>query len=496
MYLWGMRKNGFLRRRALWGWLLLLFFSPRQGEAVVEAPFSADTLRGCDIRLHIEGVSWDTLWFGRSHFRDAERTLMAVREADGWWHIYTEEPLPAGMYAFTLRRMVGSPEEQMLCWLLDGERAFRIESSYTAFYHRAKVEGSRENALLYNYLHQHELMQRRLWNTGETWRTLPAAHTLRAHVLSEEAMDRYQRDFMERHKGSNTVGLVERLHKTMPSASAVKAKEWKEESRLRLEWHRAHYFDHFEPAAADIASHPLLLDKLDQYLLLLPPADPDVVLPMADELLERLASNQTLYAYYLPYLIDYTEKIHRHRTEELYVHLVRAYAEKGKLPAVPAQRLQVWQMNADRLERLFEGKKAPQLPLFSRPGTAFNMHEIVADWLLIVFWLPDCAHCRREMPKLIEFYEKYQERGLQVLSICGRTGRKGDDCWQFVEEYRMPADWIVAWDPQRQSRYPASYNVRSYPHLILLDRDKKIRYKLSGAPPANTMPMVLERFLE
>lgn len=480
-----MAVSAFLILLGVWEGNLQSAFSPNFSEE-----------KGCDIRIRIEGVEFDTLWFGRSVRREAERTIAAVRDADGWWHVQTDEPLLQGMYAFSIRRMVGSPVEYFLCWLLDGERQFRIESNYAAFYHRARVEGSPENGLLFNYLHQHEMLHRRLWNTGETWRTLPEAHTWRAHVLAEEGLERYQRDFVARHRGSRTADLVDRQRISIPPTGTLKGANWQEEARQRFLWQRAHYFDRFDPSADDLIAHPILLDKLDQFLLLLPPADPGEVLPMADELLERLAVNRELYDYYLPYLIDLTEKIHRHRTEELYVHLVRHYAEKGKIPSASANQLQVWRLNANRLERLFDGVKAPALPLLSPEGVSFNMHDIVADWLLIVFWLPDCAHCRREIPKLIRFYEEYRDQGLQVLSVCGRTGMVAADCWKFVEQQQMPADWIVAYDPQRVSRFPATYNVRSYPHLLLLDRDKKIRYKLSGAAPVNTVPEVLERFFK
>ena len=50
------------------------------------------------------------------------------------------------------------------------------------------------------------------------------------------------------------------------------------------------------------------------------------------------------------------------------------------------------------------------------------MHNLNADYLLLLFWDPDCGHCEKEIPKLKEFYDEYKEKyNLEIFSVCSDT---------------------------------------------------------------------------
>lgn len=93
-------------------------------------------------------------------------------------------------------------------------------------------------------------------------------------------------------------------------------------------------------------------------------------------------------------------------------------------------------------------------------------------------------------------YDRYKSKGLKVLSVCGKGGEEDTPkCWDFAKTMRMPEDWQLLNDPQRKSRFSTLLNVRSYPRLMLLDKDKNIVYKQVGDVPEEVMVRELERVI-
>ncbi len=72
--------------------------------------------------------------------------------------------------------------------------------------------------------------------------------------------------------------------------------------------------------------------------------------------------------------------------------------------------------------RDLSGRVAPELvfkeaALGLRPGTrlsSFRGKQVV----LLVFWLRDCPHCKRELPKVQRLHERLGRSGLKVISVC------------------------------------------------------------------------------
>jgi hypothetical protein len=91
--------------------------------------------------------------------------------------------------------------------------------------------------------------------------------------------------------------------------------------------------------------------------------------------------------------------------------------------------------------------------------------------------------------------ERYADRGLRVFSVCGKGGEAAPQCWEFADAQQLPADWVLAWDPSRRSQFATLYNVRSYPMVLLLDRDKRIVYRQTGGAPPGTVELQVAKAL-
>ncbi|MEK7256884.1 MAG: TlpA disulfide reductase family protein, partial [Bacteroidota bacterium] len=199
-----------------------------------------------------------------------------------------------------------------------------------------------------------------------------------------------------------------------------------------------------------------------------------------DDVFSRMSSNFTNLQYYFKYVTNSLGRMSQFRLDEVFVYLVRNYIQAGKAPGTKSEEMQKIVNDATRMEPLFVGKKASNLVLFDRQNQPVTLYAQTAPMILLVFWQPDCSHCKREMPLLKNISERYKNKGLKVMAVCGKSGDEAADCWKFQDEQALPADWLVLADPPRRSGMANLFNLRTFPRIFLLDENKNIVWKRAG----------------
>jgi thiol-disulfide isomerase/thioredoxin/Tfp pilus assembly protein PilF len=132
--------------------------------------------------------------------------------------------------------------------------------------------------------------------------------------------------------------------------------------------------------------------------------------------------------------------------------------------------------------------------LVQTPGLArlllipdFNVETLEGRWIsstdleskvvLVDFWAPWCAPCRAALPHLRSLLNRYSEKQLVVISVCGD---EKEDTWRnFVYDNSM--DW-----PQYYDRYATMrrlFDVKNYPTYFIIDSHGIIRTKAIGGGP-------------
>ena len=104
-----------------------------------------------------------------------------------------------------------------------------------------------------------------------------------------------------------------------------------------------------------------------------------------------------------------------------------------------------------------------------------SMHDIKADYLLLLFWDPSCGHCETEIPKLKEFYDRQKDSlGIKIFTICSDTNLVK---WkETIRKRKM--NWINVDGPRTLTGdYHDQYDISSTPVIYLLDSKKIILAK-------------------
>ncbi|MGH7952648.1 MAG: redoxin domain-containing protein, partial [Limisphaerales bacterium] len=84
------------------------------------------------------------------------------------------------------------------------------------------------------------------------------------------------------------------------------------------------------------------------------------------------------------------------------------------------------------------GQKAP---LFHVKTVDGKMVNFPADYkgkvVLLDFWATWCGPCRAELPNVIAAYQKYHDKGFDVVSVSLDRPRQGPALLQFIHDHNM-----------------------------------------------------------
>lgn len=117
------------------------------------------------------------------------------------------------------------------------------------------------------------------------------------------------------------------------------------------------------------------------------------------------------------------------------------------------------------------------IPLFDLAGQRSTIGEWQGKILVVNFWAPWCAPCRREIPGLINLHEEFSQQSVAVLGIAFDGLKPVQD---FVDDFKMSYPQFIANDGI--SMYSGAFGNRSgsLPFTAILDRELNIVYQHNG----------------
>ena len=129
-----------------------------------------------------------------------------------------------------------------------------------------------------------------------------------------------------------------------------------------------------------------------------------------------------------------------------------------------------------------EGCPAPDFTLMDINGKPLALSSLRGKWLIIDFWGSWCGWCIKGMPKMKEYYAKYQGK-LEILGVdCNDTVEK----WKAaVAKHEIP--WLhVYWDKDDENcDNPLDlYSVKGFPTKVVVDPEGQVAKVIVGEDPA------------
>ena len=132
----------------------------------------------------------------------------------------------------------------------------------------------------------------------------------------------------------------------------------------------------------------------------------------------------------------------------------------------------------------------PDVSYVDTNGVAYTPKSLTGKVVVVNFWATWCGPCRKEIPDLSKVYEKYKDKGLEILGIL-TDDPSNQDLLNFASDYNMSypivrssSDILVSYD------YP-----RNLPTTFIFDRSGRLVDSHVGPLRADSFARQIEPML-
>jgi peroxiredoxin len=382
--------------------------------------------------------------------------------------------------------------------VLNGESLIDLETDTLDYINNMTVKKSEENKVFFDHL---KLITKEQKNSQAIRNKLNQENTSEEEKkeirtkLTEvgERINNYRLGIIEKHPEL----FVSVIFKTMKEPKVPDFKEIKSDSikqYKRYYYVKDHYFDDVDFSDARINYTPLYHNKIEAYFKNIVLKSPDSIIKEADILINKAKSNDELFKYTVHYLLSHYERSKIMGMDAVFAHIGLNYYNHELAFWADSAQIEKIQERSRKISPLLLGKQAINLSLLDTAGSKWiSMNKVDCEYMVLVFWDPDCGHCKKELPKLRNFTDSIKSHlDLKVFAVSSSH----DEEWKkFIRDHKL--DFINVAVPQavykdqklateyiikgytdlRSLNYHTTYDIYSTPQIYLLDKSKKILAK-------------------
>lgn len=389
--------------------------------------------------------------------------------------------LPGGIY------LIGYPNKSGFFEILvDKQQHFSIEADTATLAKGVKFENSSDNILFSNY-------QQYMSQKGKTIKAFQdqlvtaatkADSTSIIEKLTKEdkAIAAYREDIIKQHPTTILSALLITMREPELKGN-LKNPSNKEDSLAAFNYFKGHYWDGVNFWDGRLAYTTFFEEKLDKYFAQLVVPNPDSIIKEIDWMLGYASINEEMNRFLLLKFVNRYLNQKYMWEDAIFVHLFEKYF---------AQKTYTWLNDAGKktiTERAYSlmanilGTPASDIELPDQKDIPTSLYAVDANYTIVVFWDPNCGHCKEVLPKLDSFYvAKWKADNLKIFAIAKETDATKNDWLNFIANNKIE-EWThvfysKAADKSRTDNgipgYSQLYDVQSFPTLYLLDKNKRI----------------------
>lgn len=366
------------------------------------------------------------------------------------------EALPGGMYLVVL------PKQKYFDILLADDQKFRIAISDTAaIVETAKISGSVDNQLLYDYQRYitrqqqafNVLQQRRDQNHGNT-DSLQVIN--RATKAVEDEIEAHWQQLVADHPETFFATLLRGMNGAGSRASQF-----------------GYFFDNVDFSDKRLLRTPVIYKSI-RYVLarnLNQNKPPGFIIEELEQLIEKASANPKVYEYTVAYLLSFFNSFQRLGMNRVFVFIAENYVLDGRADWFSDADLKSIEERTTQMRASFVGANAPDVAMESVAGDTIRLHATTKPYTLLFFWSTGCGHCEAATEAINEFLNNTGDEKVAVYAVFTKDSHP--DWEKYIEDYEIQ-DWINVWDKDNSSDFRTLYYVVSTPLLYVLDKEKKI----------------------
>ena len=448
----------------------------------------------------IKGISDTTVYLanyfgGKLYYNDTTQV-----GADGVAIFKGEETKPGGIYAVIF------PDKKTYFQVIVTEPKIVMETTSLKPEENMTVKVSDENKAFYQYLTfvtsvQKEITDLRI-QLGKEGADKKKINNRIKEVQTNAS--KYKADYLKKNEKLFAA-------KVLKSSDEISVPEFKKEDGSlddvkRFKYYHEHYFDNVDLNDDRLLRSPVINTKIETYLTKLTVQSPDSICSAINYLTSQVSDSSLMYKYIIQFSTNHYEKSDIMGMDAVFVCIADKYYAQGKAWWLSEEQEKDILKLYNTRKNLILGLKADNIILMDVDSNWKSLYDIKAKYTVVVFWSPTCGHCKKELPKLHDFYTEWKSKGLEVYSV--GTVFDNKDWPKFIKEHKFT--WTdVSDNPEINENAQKlilegkttlnSLNFRDYwdvfstPQYYLLDENKVIIAKKLNA---DQLPGFIEKYEE
>lgn len=429
--------------------------------------------QGYHIRFTVQGLKDTTAYLAHYYGESTYIKDTARVNGKGEFTFDGKTTLPQGVYMLVLNKT------RVMEFVLGQTQHFSFDTNSEDYIKGMKVNGDLDNKLFFENM---------LFNVARHKEAEPFMKIIQDSTLTEdkkkdaragfakinEKVTAYQKDIMAKHPTTLTARIF-KANKPVSIPEAPKKADGSIDSTFQLRWYREHFFDNFDLADDALIRMPksIYAEKINEYLDKLYAPQPDTITKAINKLVAMAKKNQETYKYSVFTIMRKYQEPEIMGLDEVYVNLYDTYVATGEMDYwMNANYKKNVKEYANRLRKSLVGKTGANLIMQDAELKPRSMYDIKQKYTILFIFDPDCGHCRKETPVLVDFYNKNKMKfDVELFAVSADTSiAKMKD---FVKEFKLPG--ITVNGPRTYvGNYQDLYDAITTPSLYILDRKHKI----------------------
>jgi thiol-disulfide isomerase/thioredoxin len=255
----------------------------------------------------------------------------------------------------------------------------------------------------------------------------------------------------------------------------------RQDSLDNYQFYKTHYWDGTTFMDEAVVRTPFFAPKLKRYYTEVIPQASDSIIKDADYKLLLARSAPEMYKYLLNWLTDTYLNPKYMGQDAVFVHLFEKYHSKGLSPWLNEKQMETITRRAYMLMSNLVGEKAANLEMLDTAGKVSALYDLKSDYTVVVFWDPNCGHCKEEIPRIDSIYRaSWKDRNVGIYAVMSENDV---DAWKkyistnhltnWTHVYQSP-EMLKANNEMQRPSFRQLYDVTQTPTLYLLDKEKRI----------------------
>lgn len=408
----------------------------------------------------------------------------AIIDAQGKFIFHRDTGYQPGYYYAVL------PGNANFQFLLDDQQKFKLKTNKVDLFKYMHVEGSADNKMLYESFELQSQVEKKVDSLRAIKNPNPAdaefSKNIEKQITEVQALRKTQlKEFQTKYPNSFFVKF--KLAGQNPDIVDVRKPNGDLDTSRQLRMFRSAFWDGVDFSDERLLHTPVIGNKLRKHILDFTVQQQDSLIEQVDFILKKSLANKEIFKFISNWIVI---KYQPTKTtvmggENVFVHIIQKWFTKEYATWLSNAEYDAMQKKATEMESSLLGKIGPNVISTDPKGNKKSIYESKKDYVIVFMFNPDCEHCQKETPELLEVYKRIKDK-VDVYAIALTTTEK--EWLEFIQKYGTQ-EWTNVYDPTNASIY-AKYYVDITPEIYVLNKDHKIIGK--NLHP-NQVEMILER---